>query len=54
VADGLLEQWESEADSFRKVMPQDYKRVLTVMSEAAASGLTEDETLERVMVAAHG
>jgi hypothetical protein len=28
--------------------------VLAVMEEASASGLTEDETLTRVMAAAHG
>jgi glutamate synthase (NADPH/NADH) large chain len=54
VAEGLLSQWESEAASFRKVMPQDFKRVLTVMEEAASSGLSEEETLQRVMAAAHG
>jgi glutamate synthase (NADPH/NADH) large chain len=54
VADRLLSQWESEVESFRKVMPEDYKRVLTVMEEAAAQGLSEDETLGRVMAAAHG
>jgi glutamate synthase (NADPH/NADH) large chain len=54
VADRLLGQWESEVDSFRKVMPQDFKRVLAVMDEAAASGLTEEDTLKRVMAAAHG
>jgi glutamate synthase (NADPH/NADH) large chain len=54
VADRLLAQWESEVASFRKVMPEDYKRVLTVMKEAAAAGLSEEETLESVMVAAHG
>jgi glutamate synthase (NADPH/NADH) large chain len=54
VADRLLTQWESEVESFRKVMPQDFKRVLTVMEEAASSGLSEEETLGRVMAAAHG
>lgn len=54
VADRLLTQWESEVESFRKVMPQDFKRMLTVMDEAAAAGLSEEETLERVMAAAHG
>jgi len=39
---------------FRKVLPLDYRRVLTVMREAAAEGLTETETLERVMAASHG
>jgi glutamate synthase (NADPH/NADH) large chain len=54
VADGILGQWESEVDSFRKVMPSDYKRVLTVMAEAEAEGLAEEERLSRVMAAAHG
>ena len=39
---------------FRKVMPRDYKRVLTVMREAEEDGLSEHEALGRVMVAAHG
>ena len=54
VADRLLTQWESEVDAFRKVMPQDFKRVHAVMDEAAAAGLSEEETLKRVMAAAHG
>ncbi len=54
VADRLLTQWESEVESFRKVMPQDFKRVLAVMHEAEAAGLSEEETLKRVMAAAHG
>jgi hypothetical protein len=35
-------------------MPQDYKRVLTVMREAEVGGLSEQDTLIRVMEAAHG
>jgi hypothetical protein len=35
-------------------MPKDYRRVLTVMQEADRDGLSEDETLLRVMAAAHG
>ena len=35
-------------------MPRDYKRVLTVMREAEEDGLSEQEALGRVMVAAHG
>jgi glutamate synthase (NADPH/NADH) large chain len=54
VADAILSQWESEVASFHKVMPSDFKRVLTVMDDAAASGLSEEETLSRVMAAAHG
>jgi glutamate synthase (NADPH/NADH) large chain len=54
VADRLLTQWASEVESFRKVMPEDYKRVMTIMAEAAEAGISEEETLERVMAAAHG
>jgi glutamate synthase (NADPH/NADH) large chain len=46
--------WESEVESFRKVMPTDYKRVLAVMRAAESEGLSEEETLQRVMEAAHG
>ncbi len=54
VANRLLSQWGTEVASFRKVMPQDYKRVLAVMEQSAAAGLSEDETLARVMESAHG
>jgi glutamate synthase (NADPH/NADH) large chain len=54
VADKLLAQWGSEAESFRKVMPQDYKRVLAVLEEAKRAGLSEEETSTQVMAAAHG
>jgi len=50
----LLDQWGSEVEAFRKVMPMDYKRVLTVMRDADAAGLSEEDTLARVMEAAHG
>jgi hypothetical protein len=35
-------------------MPEDFRRVLTVMREAEAAGLSEDETLVKVMESAHG
>jgi glutamate synthase (NADPH/NADH) large chain len=54
VAERLLDGWESEVESFRKVMPTDYRRVLTVMREAQAAGLSEDETNERIMEEARG
>ncbi|HEX5095960.1 MAG TPA: glutamate synthase-related protein, partial [Acidimicrobiia bacterium] len=54
VADRLLGQWGSEVASFRKVMPEDFRRVLTVMREAEAAGLSEDETLAKVMESSHG
>ena len=53
-AERLLTAWESEVEAFRKVMPKDYQRVLAVMRDAEAAGLSEDETLKRVMEAAHG
>jgi glutamate synthase (NADPH/NADH) large chain len=54
VAERLLVAWELEVSHFRKVMPRDYKHVLTVMREAEEGGFSEQEALERVMVSAHG
>ena len=48
----MLAAWSVEVSRFRKVMPVDYKRVLTVMSTARAEGLDEAETVNRVMEAA--
>ena len=44
-------RWDEAVDEFVKVMPNDYKRVLTVMREAEAEGLGEAEVLQRVMEA---
>ena len=52
VAKRMLASWSVEVSRFRKVMPVDYKRVLTVTAEARAAGLTEDETVAKVMEAA--
>ncbi len=52
VAGGMLASWSVEVSKFRKVMPVDYQRVLTVMKESAAAGLDEDETVARIMEAA--
>ncbi len=52
VADRILSSWGSEVDNFRKVMPTDYKRVLTVIEQSEADGLTEDETVAKIMEAA--
>jgi glutamate synthase (NADPH) large chain len=54
VAARLLANWPAATAHFRKVVPQDYKRVLEVMHEAAALGLSDDETAVKVMEAAHG
>jgi glutamate synthase (NADPH/NADH) large chain len=48
----MLASWPVEVSRFRKVMPTDYKRVLTVTAEAEAEGLSEDEIVMRVMDAA--
>ncbi|HEY0583180.1 MAG TPA: glutamate synthase large subunit [Chloroflexota bacterium] len=54
LADYLLSDWGAVARRFRKIMPRDYKRVLTVIREAEESGFSEQEALGQVMVAAHG
>ena len=50
----MLASWSVEVSRFRKVMATDYRRVLTVMKESEAAGLSEDETVARVMEAAKG
>ena len=54
VAQRVLNDYETEVTHFRKVMPRDYKLVLSVMASAKADGLTEQETSDRVMEAARG
>jgi glutamate synthase (NADPH/NADH) large chain len=54
VAARLLQDWSDQVGRFHKVMPKDYRRVLRVMREAEENGLSESETLARVMEAAHG
>ena len=54
VAERLLADWDTAVEVFRKVMPTDYRRVLTVMREAQADGLDEAATLVKVMGASHG
>ncbi|MEM8620617.1 MAG: glutamate synthase large subunit [Actinomycetota bacterium] len=48
----LLARWGDEVRNFRKVMPTDYRRVLTVIEESEAAGLDEDTTVEKIMEAA--
>jgi glutamate synthase (NADPH) large chain len=50
----LLSDWGAVMHRIAKVMPRDYKRVLSVMREAEAAGQSIDEAHGRVMVAAHG
>jgi glutamate synthase (NADPH/NADH) large chain len=51
VAAALLESWEASLPRFAKVMPKDYKRVLSAASAAEREGRDVDEA---VMAAAHG
>jgi glutamate synthase (NADPH/NADH) large chain len=52
VAETILNSWAVEVSKFRKVMPGDYKRVLTVIEQSEADGLDEDETVAKIMEAA--
>ena len=54
VAEGVLEAFETELKRFVKVMPKDYKRVLTVIAESQAAGLDETQTVDKIMEAARG
>ena len=51
VAENILKNWNVFQNKFVKVMPKDYKRVLTAMKRANAEGTSVDEA---VMEAAHG
>jgi glutamate synthase (NADPH/NADH) large chain len=52
VAERLLVDWDVSVGSFRKVMPKDYQRVLTVIAECEAAGLDEAATVDKIMEAA--
>jgi glutamate synthase (NADPH) large chain len=54
LAERVLAEWDERPVAFRKVMPRDYRRVLTVMKDAKAAGLSEEETLVKVMESVHG
>ena len=54
VAEEVLAHWVTEAAKFKKVMPRDYARVLSVMRQAEADGLDEAATLDKVMEASRG
>jgi glutamate synthase (NADPH/NADH) large chain len=54
VATRILGAWSVASGLFRKVLPQDYKRVLQVIRDAETAGLSEDETNHRIMEAARG
>ncbi len=50
VAAGILADWHTEVEHFRKVMPQDYKRVLEAAALAEERGINVDEA---IMAASH-
>jgi Glutamate synthase domain 2 len=51
VAARILADWRDEVERFRKVMPQDYKRVLEAARVAEERGINVDEA---IMAASHG
>ena len=51
VAAALLADWPIAAVRFSRVMPRDYRRVLSLRAEAAARGIDADEM---IMEASHG
>jgi glutamate synthase (ferredoxin) len=51
VAQRILDDWKATQAKFVKVMPKDYKRVLTAIRQARQSGIPEEQA---VMEAAHG
>ncbi len=54
VGQRILDGWANEVGSFKRVMPVDYQRVLTVMQDARDAGLDEEQTLAKVMEASRG
>jgi glutamate synthase (NADPH/NADH) large chain len=54
VAQRILDAFDAEVAAFKRVMPIDYQRVLTVMKQAEADGLDEEQTLSKVMEASRG
>jgi glutamate synthase (NADPH/NADH) large chain len=51
IGERILASWHEEVRRFRKVMPRDYRRVLTAIAQAEAEGRDVNEA---VMAAAHG
>jgi glutamate synthase (NADPH/NADH) large chain len=56
VGEALLEDWPASAARFTKIMPRDYKNVLTARAGALEAGFAEDspETLDAIMEASRG
>ncbi|MEY9908803.1 glutamate synthase (NADPH/NADH) large chain [Catenulispora sp. MAP12-49] len=54
VAETLLADWGANVGRFAKIMPVDYKRVLSARAAAQAAGLSEEQTLDKIMEATRG
>jgi glutamate synthase (NADPH) large chain len=54
VAEALLADWDTTIDRFGKIMPSDYKAVLAAKDAAERAGLSQSETTQKMMEAAHG
>ena len=54
LAKKMIDGWKDAADRFRVVMPRDYARVMGILESARTQGLSEEETLQRVMEPVNG
>ena len=55
VAEQLLGAWDQSVTRFTEIMPTNYRLILEAQQQAAADGLSEEETTARMMeVAARG
>jgi glutamate synthase (NADPH/NADH) large chain len=54
LAKRMVDSWDAAADRFRVVMPRDYARVMGILESARTEGLSEEETLQRVMEPVNG
>lgn len=54
LAQTILGEWKLQSKTFCKVMPRDYERVLALLETAAADGLSEEATSQRVMESVRG
>ncbi|PLW71578.1 glutamate synthase large subunit [Streptomyces sp. SCUT-3] len=54
VAEKLLADWGTTLTRFGKIMPRDYKAVLAAKDAAELAGLSESDTVAKMMEAAHG
>jgi len=54
LAKRMMDSWDAAANRFRVVMPRDYARVMGILESARTEGLSEEETLQRVMEPVNG